>query len=154
PAELDLGSGQGWRRGRGRGSEEGREGEWQEEEEEEEEGLFSLPAPVPDSVLDLEAALEFIDQVGHTSAFQTLRTEEQLGYIVATQLGRGPSTVPGMGPLGWSVLVQGAGRAPGELEERVDAWVAQFRGELGAMSQKEFDATVGALLSGVLRRER
>ncbi|CAM9474661.1 unnamed protein product, partial [Choristocarpus tenellus] len=120
----------------------------------EENSAVEVCFQVEAALLDLEAALAFINTVGQTSAFQTLRTEEQLGYIVETSLGRSPSSVPGQGPLGWSIVVQGPDRRPEELEERVEAWVARFRGELEVMSAKEFDATVAALLSAVLRRER
>lgn len=41
--------------------------------------------------LELGAAFEFINVVGYTSAFQQLRTQEQLGYMVYTQLERGPA---------------------------------------------------------------
>ncbi|CAN0057284.1 unnamed protein product [Laminaria digitata] len=124
--------------------------------------------------LDLASALEFINTVGYTSAFQQLRTREQLGYIVYTQLERGPpgkvtpweeaeeggggggggkGMHPG-GPLAWSVVVQSPDKTPAELDERVEAWVAMFRDELAEMSDEVFESTVASMSSGALRRER
>lgn len=107
--------------------------------------------------LDLAAALEFINVVGCTSAFQQLRTQEQLGYIVYTQLERGPPGLvtppdgsltyhPG-GPLAWSIVVQSPDKSPAEIEERVEAWIAGFRAELAGMSDDVFQATVASMVS-------
>lgn len=109
--------------------------------------------------LDLAAALEFINTLGYTSAFQQLRTQEQLGYIVYTQLERGsPGRVtpwkegrgtegmhPG-GPLAWSVVVQSPDKSPAELDERVEAWIAGFRDELASLSDEVFKATVASMV--------
>lgn len=120
--------------------------------------------------LDLAAALEFIDVIGYTSAFQQLRTKEQLGYTVYTQLERGPPgrvTPPSEeydqedadggggggggahagGPLAWSIVVQSPDKSPVEIEERVEAWIAAFRGELAEMPDDVFEATVTSMVS-------
>lgn len=118
------------------------------------------------SDLDLAAALEFIDVIGYNSAFQQLRTKEQLGYTVYTQLERGPPglvTPPGEdydfedgdgwggphpgGPLAWSIVVQSPDKSPAEIEERVEAWIAAFRGELADMPDDIFEATVASMVS-------
>lgn len=109
--------------------------------------------------LDLASALEFINTVGYTSAFQRLRTQEQLGYIVYTQLERGPpgkvtpydldggaGMHPG-GPLAWSVVIQSPDKTPAELEERIEAWMSDFRGELADMTHEVFAATVASMVS-------
>lgn len=126
-----------------------------------------LQAAPGDSNLDLASALEFINTLGYTSAFQQLRTREQLGYMVYTQLERGPagkvsppswdgtegggSSGEGMhpgGPLAWSVVVQSPDKTPAELEERVEAWIAGFRGELAEISDEVFESTVASMVSG------
>lgn len=130
-----------------------------------------LQAAPGESNLDLASAMEFINTLGYTSAFQQLRTREQLGYIVYTQLERGPSgrvspppswdgsggggadgggggIHPG-GPLAWSVVVQSNDKTPAELEERVEAWVAAFRDELAEMSDEVFESTVASMVGGV-----
>ncbi|CAM9916972.1 unnamed protein product [Scytosiphon promiscuus] len=124
-----------------------------------------LQAAPGESNLDLASALEFINTLGYTSAFQQLRTREQLGYMVYTQLERGPAgkvtppsptgeqVHPG-GPLAWSVVVQSPDKTPAELEERVEAWIAGFREELAELSDEVFESTVASMSSSVLRRER
>ena len=125
-----------------------------------------LQAEPGDSNLDLASAMEFINTLGYTSAFQQLRTREQLGYMVYTQLERGPSGKvspplrdgsggggangegmhPG-GPLAWSVVVQSSDKTPAELEERVEAWIAAFREELADLSDEVFESTVASMVS-------
>lgn len=109
--------------------------------------------------LDLASEMDFINTLGYTSAFQQLRTQEQLGYIVYTQLERGPpgkvtpfdgegggeGIHPG-GPLAWSVVVQSPDKNPEELEERVEAWIAGFRDELANISDEVFEATVASMV--------
>lgn len=125
-----------------------------------------MQAAPGESNLDLASAMEFINTLGYTSAFQQLRTREQLGYMVYTQLERGPSGKvsppswdgsggggangegmhPG-GPLAWSVVVQSNDKSPAELEERVEAWIAAFRDELAEMSDEVFESTVASMVS-------
>lgn len=121
-----------------------------------------LQAAPGEADLDLASALEFINTLGYTSAFQQLRTREQLGYMVYTQLERGPSgrvTPPsggdvsgeGMhpgGPLAWSVVVQSPDKTPAELEERVEAWIASFRDELVELTDEVFESTVASMVGG------
>lgn len=126
-----------------------------------------LQAAPGESNLDLASAMEFINTLGYTSAFQQLRTREQLGYMVYTQLERGPSGKvsppsgdgseggaggegihPG-GPLAWSVVVQSSDKTPAELEERVEAWIAAFRDELAEMSDEVFESTVASMVSTI-----
>lgn len=132
-----------------------------------------LQAGPGESNLDLASALELINTLGYTSAFQQLRTREQLGYMVYTHLERGPSgkvTPPaswdgageaggaeGMhpgGPLAWSVVVQSPDKTPAELEERVEAWIAGFRDELAALSDEVFQSTVASMVRGVWSCQR
>ncbi|CAM9615285.1 unnamed protein product, partial [Hapterophycus canaliculatus] len=115
-----------------------------------------LQAAPGESNLDLASALEFINMLGYTSAFQQLRTREQLGYMVYTQLERGPAgrvtppspsgdqVHPG-GPLAWSVVVQSPDKTPAELEERVEAWIAGFREELADLTDEVFESTVASM---------
>lgn len=123
-----------------------------------------LQAEPGESDLDLASAMEFINTLGYTSAFQQLRTREQLGYMVYTHLERGPSGKvsppsgggtggasgggihPG-GPLAWSVVVQSVDKTPAELEERVEAWIAAFRDELAEISDEVFESTVASMVS-------
>lgn len=116
--------------------------------------------------LDLAAALEMINNIGYTSAFQRLRTQEQLGYVVYTQVDRAPpgkvkpwdgkaeteDTIHPGGPLAWSVVIQSPDKSPAELEERIEAWIAGFRDELEGMSEEVFEATKASMVRGGRRR--
>lgn len=66
-------------------------------------------------------------------AFNVLRTQEQLGYIVAA----GHWQVNGGGQSGIGVLVQSE-RDPVYLERRVEAFLREMREKLEAMSEEEF----------------
>jgi len=91
-----------------------------------------------------EVLLDLVNQLAYTSAFRQLRTEEQLGYIVSTTTRRSgsPAAVGG-----FSVIVQGPHHPPAHLDERVEAWLAKFRGELAALSEEEFKQNVEGLVS-------
>eukprot|EP00611_Tribonema_gayanum_P026907 TRINITY_DN6514_c0_g1_i4.p1 TRINITY_DN6514_c0_g1~~TRINITY_DN6514_c0_g1_i4.p1 ORF type:complete len:425 (-),score=122.35 TRINITY_DN6514_c0_g1_i4:74-1348(-) len=97
--------------------------------------------------LSMEACLDVIQMVAANSAFTRLRTEEQLGYIVAAnpRLGPPPSRV-----MGWSVTVQSPQHPPEYLDERIEAWLVSFREELLALSQEDFDKVKNSIVSAGL----
>lgn len=104
----------------------------------------------PEAVLKYDgvAILDIIGQIAYTSAFQTLRTEEQLGYIVSAY----PRSVTG-GSHGFSVVVQSSSKLPHELEERCEAWLIKFRQELNDMTDNDISAAAGAVVSQLLERD-
>jgi len=94
------------------------------------------------------AILDLIGHMAYTSAFQTLRTEQQLGYIVSAY----PRSVTG-GAHGISIVVQSSSKAPEELERHCEEWLVKFRGELENMTEDEIKAEASAVVSQLLERD-
>jgi len=72
------------------------------------------------SILE-EAKLLLLAQVASKDAFNVLRTQRQLGYVVqcgVQSIGRGR---------GLAVLIQSSVMAPAQLDEQIEEWVAAFR---------------------------
>lgn len=74
------------------------------------------------------ALLDLISSMAYNSAYNQLRTKEQLGYIVSAFTRK----VAG-GVWGLSVVVQSSSASPLILEERIEEWLRLFREELEAM---------------------
>eukprot|EP00980_Cylindrotheca_fusiformis_P026152 scaffold15472_cov117-Cylindrotheca_fusiformis.AAC.16 len=89
--------------------------------------------------------VDLISHMAYNSAYNQLRTKEQLGYIVSafTRKAAGSSW-------GLTVVVQSSNASPVVLEERIEAWMELFRQELeempAEMIAKEADGMVGLLL--------
>jgi secreted Zn-dependent insulinase-like peptidase len=89
--------------------------------------------------------LDLISHMAYNSAFNQLRTKEQLGYIVSasTRTTAGSSW-------GLTVIVQSSSASPKTLEERIEAWMKVFRQELEEMPAEtiamEANGMVGQLL--------
>jgi insulysin len=88
-----------------------------------------------------DACLSFACQVANTSAYQQLRTEEQLGYIV--QAGWWSEAHV----MGFSVLVQGTRLPPPEIDARIENWMSNFGHELAEMSDEDFSQIVQGMIS-------
>lgn len=80
-----------------------------------------------DVSLDYEGVgiIDLLSQLAYNSAYNQLRTREQLGYIVSAYTRRTAG-----GTWGLTVLVQGSSNSPLVLEERIEAWLKTFRQEL------------------------
>ena len=104
----------------------------------------------PEATLKYEgiAILDVLGQIAYTSAFQTLRTEEQLGYIVSAF----PRSAAG-GSHGFSIVVQSSTKLPHELEARCEAWLVKFRNELENMTDEDIGAAASAVVSQLLERD-
>lgn len=89
--------------------------------------------------------LDLISHMAYNSAYNQLRTKEQLGYIVSafTRKSAGSSW-------GLTVVVQSSSASPNTLEERIEDWMKTFRQELeempAEMIAKEANGMVGQLL--------
>lgn len=81
---------------------------------------------------ETSALLELLSHLMREPAFNQLRTKEQLGYIVFTGV-RGQHGVEGL-----RIIVQSAKANPDELDERVEAFIANFRAQLLAMDGDTF----------------
>ncbi|CAE8604139.1 unnamed protein product [Polarella glacialis] len=94
----------------------------------------------------LEACLALVCHVAESSAFQQLRTQEQLGYIVEA------STWKEHDSFGLAVVVQGTRLPPKDVDIQIEAWLASFGQELRDMSDEEFASQVESVLSKLTRR--
>jgi len=108
------------------------------------ENIYQVGPTGEDSVRD--ACLALVCHMAGTSAYQRLRTEEQLGYIV-TAFCWAELHVAGL-----AVVVQGTRLPPREVDERIEAWMASFGYELESMPPEEFANNVRAVISEVTQR--
>jgi insulysin len=93
------------------------------------------------------AILDLIAHMAYNSAYNQLRTKEQLGYIVSAFTRK----VAG-GGWGMAIVVQSSSASPVKLEERIEEWLKLFRKELGEMDPqviaKEAQGVVSQLKEG------
>jgi insulysin len=94
------------------------------------------------------ALLDLLSHMAHTSAFNQLRTKEQLGYIASAQARRTAG-----GAWGMSIVVQSSVALPDVLEERCEAWIETFRNELAAMSPEEYAQEASSVIAQLLENE-
>lgn len=87
------------------------------------------------SIVDerLRVISSLMSQILSEPAFNVLRTQEQLGYIVSLS----SWTLPGASEKGLRIVVQSE-RPPAYLEERVEAFLDSMKGTIEAMSDAEF----------------
>jgi len=107
---------------------------------------FVLQAPTQGS--EGSAILHLIGHMAYTSAFQQLRTVEQLGYIVYASVRQTSG-----GGQGLSISVQGSEFSPAIMQERVEAWLVVFREQLERMPEEELAEEAGAVVSILLERD-
>ncbi|CAJ1432825.1 unnamed protein product, partial [Effrenium voratum] len=91
--------------------------------------------------LQRDACVSLCCHIGHVSAFQKLRTERQLGYIVQAF----PAVTEHV--CGFSVLVQGNREHPKEVDRLIEEWLEDFGEELTNMSDDDFQKNVEALVN-------
>lgn len=95
----------------------------------------------------LRPMLSLLVHIIHEPAFDQLRTQEQLGYVVST------STRIAASAMALGIKIQST-RAPWFLEERVEAFLEQFRDTLAGMSQDDFEAKKDGLIIKLLERPK
>ena len=94
------------------------------------------------------AIQELIGSMAYNSAFNQLRTKEQLGYIVSAFSKRSTG-----GGNAFCVLVQSSNTLPPVLEERALSWVKQFRQEMEDMPEERFALEAAALRVKFLEKD-
>ena len=94
------------------------------------------------------AVQELIGSMAYNSAFNQLRTKEQLGYIVSAFVKKSNG-----GGNAFCVVVQSSNTQPPQLEERCLRWVEQFRKELEEMPDERFATEAAAVKANLLEKD-
>ena len=94
------------------------------------------------------AILDLISHIAYTSAYNRLRTELQLGYIVSAFARKSSG-----GSWGLSIVVQSSTGEPDALEEQIEAWLVQFREEIEKMDPEDLASEAGAVVAQLLERD-
>jgi insulysin len=94
------------------------------------------------------AIQELISSMAYNSAFNQLRTKEQLGYIVSAFTKK----ITGGGNA-FCVLVQSSSTLPPAIEESCLKWVEQFRRELEKMPDERFVMEANAVKANLLEKD-
>jgi len=102
-------------------------------------------------VVDLatNATLCFLNHVIQEPAFNDLRTQEQLGYIVYTDLKTSGNDVKGL-----MFLIQSDSHDPIYCDSRVEAFLERFRVELLEMPEEEFEDNREAVVEYLLEKNK
>lgn len=101
----------------------------------------------PDDGVDTAAAVMVLEQIIRSPFFDTLRTREQLGYVVGAHSSF-TLRVPGL-----NFVIQSPVAGPATLLARVDGFLAEFRARIGDMSDAEFDAHRQGVLTVLRERD-
>jgi insulysin len=100
--------------------------------------------------LRLNAVLSLLGQLVREQAFNVLRTEEQLGYIVFSSVKTSSDNVKSM-----QFLVQSDGFTPKHVDGRIEAFLQVFRNQvLADMSVEDFQDNVNSLCEGLLEKPK
>lgn len=93
----------------------------------------------------LKARLQLFSQLTEESAFDQLRTKEQLGYVVWS------GTRMAATSMGYRVIIQSE-RTAEYLESRINTWLAKFATTLQDMSHDEFEGHKRSLINKRLEK--
>lgn len=94
------------------------------------------------------ATLDLITHMAYNSAYNQLRTKEQLGYLVSAFARKTAGSTWGM-----SVIVQSSVALPDVLEQRCEAWLELFRQEIEDMSSDDIAQEASAVVAQLLETE-
>lgn len=86
--------------------------------------------------------LDLISHLAYNSAYNQLRTKEQLGYIVSAHTRKTTG-----GAWGLTVVVQSSSAPPEVLEERIESWLKLFRQELEVMTPESLAIEAKAIVA-------
>jgi insulysin len=103
----------------------------------------------PTMELQDNATLAILHHLIKEPAFNQLRTNEQLGYIVHTSIKTSGDTIKGL-----LVLVQSDSHDPIHVEARVEAFLATMRQKILDLTQQEFQQNVEAVVASFLEKVR
>jgi insulysin len=94
------------------------------------------------------AILDLITHMAYNSAFNMLRTKEQLGYIVSAHARKTAG-----GAWGMSIVIQSSVAVPEILEERCEAWLLTYRKELEEMTPESMAQEASAVVAQLLETD-
>jgi insulysin len=87
------------------------------------------------------------DQMTHEPAYNRLRTEEKLGYVVLSGSCEFSTTI------GYSVTIQSE-KSPEYLEERIDSFLTSYAEPLASMSESEFEGHKRSLILKLMEKSK
>lgn len=93
------------------------------------------------------ATLAFLQHLLREPAFNQLRTEEQLGYIVHTSVKTSGDNVKGL-----LFLIQSDAFDPPHVEDRIEHFLGNFRDRIVSMEPEAFQNNVDAMVSSFLEK--
>jgi insulysin len=93
------------------------------------------------------ATLAFVHHLVREPAFNQLRTEEQLGYIVHTSIKTSGADIKGL-----VFLIQSDGFDPIHVESRVEEFLANFRPRIVEMTEEDFATHVNTVVASFLEK--
>ena len=101
--------------------------------------------------LDLEtnSTLALFGHLIREPAFNQLRTEEQLGYIVHSAIKTSGDHIKGL-----LILIQSDSFDPHHVEERIEVFLAKFRQSLVEMSESDFQTFVDTVVASFLEKNK
>jgi insulysin len=100
----------------------------------------------PDDSLGTRAIIALLGNILRTPFFDSLRTEQQLGYVVSA------GTMPILKTSGLTMTIESPGADPVLLETRINAFLRDYAPQLEAMPESMFDDIKAGLLNN-LRQE-
>lgn len=92
--------------------------------------------------------LDLISQLAYNSAYNQLRTKEQLGYIVSAFTRKTAGAA-----WGFTVVVQSSTASPNTLEERIENWLELFRKELEEMPAEMIAMEANGMVAQLLEED-
>lgn len=97
--------------------------------------------------IDDAARVLMIEQLVKSAFFETLRTREQLGYVVNAQ-SISALRLPGLG-----FVVQSPAQGPAALITRIDGFLSSYRDDIAAMSDEAFERHRAGLVAALSERD-
>jgi insulysin len=95
------------------------------------------------------ATLAVLHHLVREPAYNQLRTEEQLGYIVHSQVKTNADAIKGL-----LLLIQSDSYDPTYLNDRIDLFFEEFRGKLVNMTAEDFASNVHSVRTSLLQKDR
>ena len=95
------------------------------------------------------AKLSLLQHLLREPAFNRLRTEEQLGYIVHTALKTSGDIIKG-----WLCLIQSDSFDPIHMDQRIESFLQAYRSQLVSMSEDDFATNVESVCQNLLEADK